>query len=202
MLDLARIEAGKLDVAAVDTDLGALVRDVSAMFRQRAELAGLRFHSELAAPHPQLVRADDRRLRQILINLLGNAVKFTSAGEVRLAVRSTPLDSDQWRIVFEVTDTGIGIEADELQRIFDPFYQVAERNSEGIGLGLAITRRLVEAMGGQLNVNSEPRQRHDVHVHDGVPGRAGTSALAPAEPPSVKVIAGRRRTRARRRRPR
>jgi PAS domain S-box-containing protein len=124
VLDLARIEAGKLEVAAVDTDLGALVRDVSAMFRQRAEHAGLRFHSELTAPYPQLVRADDRRLRQILINLLGNAVKFTPAGEVRLAVGWAP--------------------------------RPAARNSEGIGLGLAITRRLVEAMEGELAVESEP----------------------------------------------
>jgi CheY-like chemotaxis protein/anti-sigma regulatory factor (Ser/Thr protein kinase) len=156
VLDLARIEAGKLDVAAVDTDLGALVRDVSAMFRQRAEHAGLRFHSELTAPYPQFVRADDRRLRQILINLLGNAVKFTPAGEVRLAVRSTQLAIDRWSVVFEVADTGVGISAQDLQRIFEPFYQVAARNSEGIGLGLAITRRLVEAMGGELVVASEP----------------------------------------------
>jgi CheY-like chemotaxis protein len=156
VLDLARIEAGKLDVAAVDTDLGALVRDVSAMFRQRAELAGLTFLSELTPPHPQLVRADDRRLRQVLINLLGNAVKFTPSGQVRLAVRSTQLDRDRWRIAFEVADTGIGIAADDLERIFDPFYQVAGRSSEGIGLGLAITRRLVEAMGGELAVASEP----------------------------------------------
>jgi PAS domain S-box-containing protein len=156
VLDLARIEAGKLEVAAVDTDLGALVRDVSAMFRQRAEHAGLRFHSELTAPYPQLVRADDRRLRQILINLLGNAVKFTPAGEVRLAVRSAPLAADRWSVVFEVADTGVGISAEHSQRIFEPFYQVAARNSEGIGLGLAITRRLVEAMEGELAVESEP----------------------------------------------
>jgi len=154
VLDLARIEAGKLDVAAVDTDLGALLRDVSAMFRQRAENAGLKFTSELAEPYPELVRADDRRLRQILINLLGNAVKFTPAGEVRLVVRSARTADNRWRISFEVADSGIGIAADDLQRIFDPFYQVAGRNSEGIGLGLAITRRLVDALGGDLAVRS------------------------------------------------
>jgi PAS domain S-box-containing protein len=156
VLDLARIEAGKLDVAAVDTDLGALVRDVSAMFRQRAEHARLVFTSELAEPYPELVRADDRRLRQILINLLGNAVKFTPSGEVRLRVRATRIAGNRWRIVFEVADTGIGIAADDLQRIFDPFFQVAGGNSEGIGLGLAITRRLVDALGGELAVQSAP----------------------------------------------
>jgi PAS domain S-box-containing protein len=158
VLDLARIEAGKLDVAAVDTDLGALVRDVSAMFRQRAELAGLRFTSELAEPYPELVRADDRRLRQILINLLGNAVKFTPAGEIRFAVRSLPVAADRWSIVFEVADTGIGIAPEHVERIFDPFYQVAGRNSEGIGLGLAITRRLVDLLGGELSVRSSAGQ--------------------------------------------
>ena len=155
VLDLARIEAGKIDVAAVDTDLGALVRDVGAMFKPRAEHAGLVFRSELAAPHPQLIRADDRRLRQILINLLGNAVKFTQKGEVCFRVRCAHGSGDQWLIAFEVADTGIGIGDDDLQRIFEPFYQVAGRNSEGIGLGLAITRRLVEAMGGELAVVSE-----------------------------------------------
>jgi PAS domain S-box-containing protein len=156
VLDLARIEAGKLDVAMVDTDLGALVRDVSAMFRQRADHAGLEFTSALAEPHPKLIRADDRRLRQILINLLGNAVKFTPAGAVRLVVRSTPISDERWRVVFEVVDTGVGIAPENLQRIFEPFYQVAGRNSEGIGLGLAITRRLVEALDGTIEVRSEP----------------------------------------------
>jgi PAS domain S-box-containing protein len=155
VLDLARIEAGKLDVVAVDTDLGALVRDVTAMFRQRAEHAGLVFRCELAEPFPELIRADDRRLRQILINLLGNAVKFTPAGEVRLAVHANRSGAQRWRLSFEVADTGIGIAADDLSRVFDPFYQVAGRNSEGIGLGLAITRRLVDALGGALAVQSE-----------------------------------------------
>jgi PAS domain S-box-containing protein len=155
VLDLARIEAGKIDVAAVDTDLGALVRDVSAMFRQRAALAGLTFRSELEAPCPRLIRADDRRLRQILINLLGNAIKFTPSGAVDLRVRSTRGSAERWRVEIDVADTGIGIAPAHIDRIFEPFYQIAGRNSEGIGLGLAITRRLVEALGGELRVASE-----------------------------------------------
>jgi PAS domain S-box-containing protein len=156
VLDLARIEAGTIGVTAVDTDLGALVRDVSAMFRQRAELAGLTFRSELELPYPRLIRADDRRLRQILINLLGNAIKFTPAGVVNLRVRSTRGVGERWRVEFDVADTGIGIAAEHIERVFEPFYQIAGRNSEGIGLGLAITRRLVEALGGELRVASEP----------------------------------------------
>jgi PAS domain S-box-containing protein len=155
VLDLARIEAGKIEVAAVDTDLGALVRDVSAMFRQRAELANLTFRSELESPYPRLIRADDRRLRQILINLLGNAIKFTRVGGVHLRVRSSRGAGERWRVEFEVEDTGIGIAREHIERIFEPFYQIAGRNSEGIGLGLAITRRLVEALDGELRVASE-----------------------------------------------
>jgi len=191
VLDLARIEAGKLDVAAVDTDLDALVRDVSSMFRQRAENAGLEFHSELLAPRPQLIHADDRRLRQVLINLLSNAVKFTPAGEVGLRVRSTHLDGDQWRIGFEVADTGIGIASDDLTRIFDPFYQVAGRNSEGIGLGLAITRRLVEAMGGELSVASEPNVGTTFTLTIEVSGRATDPTRAERQ---VQGYGGRRRS--------
>jgi CheY-like chemotaxis protein len=150
------------------------------MFRQRAEHAGLRFHSKLAAPYPQHIRADDRRLRQILINLLGNAIKFTPAGEVRLVVRSTRLAPERWRVVFEVADTGIGISADDLERIFDPFYQVAGRNSEGIGLGLAITRRLVEAMAGELAVSSEPNvgTKFTLAIETEAQGRAHVPAQA------------------------
>ena len=191
VLDLARIEAGKLDVAAVDTDLDALVRDVSSMFRQRAEHAGLEFHSELSSPRPQLIHADDRRLRQVLINLLSNAVKFTPAGEVALRVRSTHLDGDQWRIGFEVADTGIGIAPDDLTRIFDPFYQVAGRNSEGIGLGLAITRRLVEAMGGELAVASEPNVGTTFTLTIEVPGRATDPTRVERQ---VQGYGGRRRS--------
>lgn len=191
VLDLARIEAGKFEVAAVDTDLGALVRDVSAMFRQRAEHAGLAFHSELASPYPPLVRADDRGLRQVLINLLGNAVKFTKAGEVRLTVQSTRLDSERWRIVFEVADTGIGIAKGDLDRIFEPFYQVAGRNSEGLGLGLAITRRLVEAMDGELTVASEPDAGTTFTLALTVESRAIEPARAE---PHAQGYSGRRRS--------
>jgi PAS domain S-box-containing protein len=195
VLDLARVEAGRLDIAAVDTDLGALIRDVGAMFRQRADNAGLAFRCELEEPYPLRIRADDRRLRQVLINLLGNAVKFTPAGgDVQLEVRARRSAAQHWLITFAVIDTGIGIAEHELPRIFDPFYQVLERKAEGIGLGLAITRRLVEAMAGELKVNSVPGKGTTFTLTLETAELAGGSTLAPAEPPSVKGYRGARRT--------
>jgi PAS domain S-box-containing protein len=192
VLDLARVEAGKLEIAAVDTDLAALVRDVGAMFKQRAENAGLAFRCELVEPHPARIRADDRRLRQVLINLLGNAVKFTPAGEVRLDVRAQRADGGQWLVTFAVADTGIGIAEHELPRIFDPFYQVLERKAEGIGLGLAITRRLVEAMAGELKVDSTPGKGTTFTLTLETAELAGGAARV--EQPSVTGYAGARRT--------
>jgi PAS domain S-box-containing protein len=157
VLDLARVEAGHVEIEAVDTDLSALVRSVEAMFSARAEHAGLSFLCELAPECPQLVTVDDRRLRQVLINLLGNAVKFTPhGGSVSLRVRARATEPLRWRLAFEVADTGIGIAEDDLARIFQPFFQVGRSSAEGLGLGLAITRRLVEAMGGSIGVESEP----------------------------------------------
>jgi CheY-like chemotaxis protein len=194
VLDLARVEAGRLDIAAVDTDLGALVRDVGAMFRQRAENAGLGFRCELEEPYPLRIRADDRRLRQVLINLLGNAVKFTPAGgDVRLAVHARRSAAQQWLVTFAIVDTGIGIAEHDLPRIFDPFYQVLERKAEGIGLGLAITRRLVEAMAGELKVDSVPGKGTTFTLTLEIAELTGSGAPAQAERPSVKGYFGARR---------
>ena len=155
VLDLARVEAGRVEIELVELDLRALVRDVEAMFRTRAEAAGLAFSAELAGTCPERVRADDRRLRQILINLLGNAVKFTPrGGTVTLRVEAQKRVGDEWRLTFIVEDTGIGIAPADLERIFEPFYQVGPSSAEGLGLGLAITRRLTEAMHGHLGVAS------------------------------------------------
>jgi len=155
VLDLARVEAGRVEIELVELDLRALVSDVEAMFRTRAEAAGLEFRAALIEPSPERVRADDRRLRQILINLLGNAVKFTPrGGAVTLRVEAEQRTGDEWRLTFAVEDTGIGIAPADLERIFEPFYQVGPSSAEGLGLGLAITRRLAEAMHGKLGVTS------------------------------------------------
>lgn len=150
ILDLSRIESGRLEIAVREFDVASLVADVVTIIHPLAEAKSLEFTAEVP-DGPFWVRGDEARLRQILINLLGNAVKFTDKGRVALTV--TP--GETWRFV--VSDTGPGISAEDLGRIFEPFEQVGSgmaRRHGGTGLGLAISRRLAEAMGGRLEVQS------------------------------------------------
>jgi signal transduction histidine kinase/CheY-like chemotaxis protein len=156
ILDLSKIDAGRMELAPSDFDLAALVRELAAMFQQPCEekQIGLRI-TGLRTDVPQWVRGDAGKLRQVLINLLGNAVKFTASGRVTLSVEALPESA----CTFVVEDTGIGI-AEEAQRmIFDPFQQgQGARGHGGTGLGLTIARRQVELMGGTLGVQSAPAQ--------------------------------------------
>jgi signal transduction histidine kinase/CheY-like chemotaxis protein len=154
LLDLAKIEAGKLELRDESIDLESLLQHVTDLIRVRADKAGLRFAVERPPALPKRIRGDARALRQVLLNLLGNAIKFTDAGG-SVALKIVQAGS-RWH--FQVRDSGIGIAADQLQNIFEPFHRVenAERRVEGTGLGLAITRRLVEAMRGSITVASEP----------------------------------------------
>lgn len=154
LLDLAKIEAGRLELRDESIDLESLLQHVTDLIRVRADKAGLRFAVERPPALPQRIRGDARALRQVLLNLLGNAVKFTDAGgTVELKIVQA---GNQWR--FQICDSGIGMAADQLQMIFEPFHRVenAARRVEGTGLGLAITRRLVEAMRGSITVDSTP----------------------------------------------
>ena len=130
--------------------------------RMRAEQKNVLFAYEALTPLPPAIRADEKRLRQVLLNLLGNAVKFTDEGYVTLHVsvdqeRELPDGAKTARLLFEVTDSGVGIAPDQLERIFAPFEQVGEsrRRAEGTGLGLSISRKLVKTMGGTLRVTSQ-----------------------------------------------
>jgi len=162
ILDFSKIEAGKLVLEPVNFDLPALLRDVTGLLGQTAAAKGLRLVSEVAPQIPPGVRGDAGRLRQLLLNLVGNGVKFTDSGAV--SVRVTPADgaSDSFATVrFEVVDTGIGIDAMTQQRLFEPFEQAdasTTRRHGGTGLGLSICRRLVELMDGQIGVHSAPGQ--------------------------------------------
>jgi signal transduction histidine kinase/CheY-like chemotaxis protein/ligand-binding sensor domain-containing protein len=152
VLSLAKIEAGRITLEEKAFDLRTLLRDVEQVLRFRAEEKGLRFTIDLQADAlPQAVRGDEMRVRQILINLAGNAVKFTEAGHV--TVRATWRDG---RARFEVEDSGAGIGADELPRLFEPFVQSesGQRSKEGTGLGLALSRNLARVMGGDITVES------------------------------------------------
>jgi signal transduction histidine kinase len=155
LLDLAKIEAGRLELQASLIDLPSLLKHVADLGSVRAAQAGLSFNYSVASHLPTQVQGDERALRQILLNLLGNAVKFTRNGGVRFEVAAPELAGGRCRLRFSVQDTGPGIAPEDLQRIFEPFVRAkADRNVEGTGLGLAITKRLLDAMGGTIEVES------------------------------------------------
>lgn len=162
VLDLSKIEAGHVQL---DPEIFAprqLLQEIAALLRMRADSKGLRLVEACAAEVPAYVRADLGKLRQILINLLGNAIKFTPSGEVGIQLDSQPATTPGTvGLRFRVHDTGIGIAADAQARIFEPFEQCAgpahsESGQAGTGLGLAITKQYVEMLGGTLSLTSQP----------------------------------------------
>jgi CheY-like chemotaxis protein len=158
VLDLSRIEAGKLEFHPEAVDLTAFLRRITATIDIRLEQKSLPFSVEAGPNLPSTVLVDEKRLRQVLLNLLDNAVKFTERGSVSLRVRRLDGNDAQARLRFEVQDSGVGIAAEHLERIFRPFEQVADapQRISGTGLGLAISRQLVRGMGGDIAVQSEP----------------------------------------------
>ena len=179
VLDLSRVEAGKMEFHPKPVRLGELLTVVADIMRVRAEQRHLHFELELAGGLPLAISVDETRLRQVLLNLLGNAVKFTDHGAVRLRVSPSPSPAPAPLVAavdgsagvsavpevtatahlrFEVLDEGVGIDASQLDIIFDPFEQVgdAARRAGGTGLGLAISRQLVRQMGGDVKVESVP----------------------------------------------
>jgi signal transduction histidine kinase/CHASE1-domain containing sensor protein/DNA-binding NarL/FixJ family response regulator len=164
ILDLSRIEAGRLTLDPTDFNLHDLLDDLEMMFRSRAVAKGLQFSMERTDTVPRAVRADEGKLRQVLFNLLGNAVKFTKSGGVAVRVRADALadgggENNAVRLLVEVEDSGPGIPKEDLANIFDTFQQSeAGRESGGTGLGLAISWRLAEMMGGEIKVVSRVGQ--------------------------------------------
>jgi len=159
VLDFARIEVQRLELTAAPTALAPLLEAAAAAAEQRARDKGIGLRFEPQPGLPDTVVADAKRLRQVLHNLLDNAVKFTDSGHVSLRVRrGAHADPAAARLHFEVEDTGVGLSADELQRVFEPFEQGRGglRQQSGAGLGLSISRQLVRLMGGELRVQSTP----------------------------------------------
>ncbi len=152
VLDLAKVESGKIELYEIDFNLPALLNDVSEIIKIRAKHKKINFYLDVANDLPNGVHGDERRLRQILLNLLGNAIKFTDKGSVTLKV-----NFNSSKVYCEVKDTGIGIDSEKLESIFEPFKQVGEQEHQiqGTGLGLAISKNLVELMGGQLCISSQ-----------------------------------------------
>ena len=158
VLDMAKIEAGGISVENAPLDLGEMVRDVIDLMGARAEEKGLRLVLDQSSDFPRFVRTDGAKLRQTLINLVGNAIKFTAQGNVILRLHVSPTDIPQRRmLIIEVEDSVIGIAAEDQEHIFNPFFQAGDLTfQKGTGLGLTITRKYVELMGGRICVESTP----------------------------------------------
>ena len=159
ILDFSKIEAGKLELDPTDVDLRHAVERACGMLAARAHKKGLELVVAVDPEVPALVRADAARLRQVIANLVLNAIKFTPAGEIVVRAHSTPGADGAALLRIEVSDTGIGIEHEALERLFTPFAQAdssTTRNYGGTGLGLAISRQLIELMGGSLGATSAP----------------------------------------------
>ncbi|MCX7278282.1 MAG: ATP-binding protein [Burkholderiales bacterium] len=194
-LDIARIESGKLTLTTKPMPFADLLHEMGDMFEPQARAKGLAFHFDPQGVLPEQVRADEKRLRQILINLLGNAIKFTASGHVRLRVRYA-LEM----AVIDIEDTGPGLSADELERIFEPFARgtssvPANPGAPGAGLGLTIAKMLTDLMGGEMTVTSTPGQGAVFRVKLFLPEIRGgdAKALSPATPRVRRAYLGPRR---------
>ncbi len=151
LLDISKIEAGRIQIERRTVVFGDFLGQIADMFRMQAETRGIGFEYRAAENLPRAVAIDETRLRQVLINLLSNAVKFTDRGTVSLEIAKRGLVTE-----FAVADTGRGIAAADLARIFEPFERAGAGATQGIGLGLTITRLLVQIMGGEITLESEP----------------------------------------------
>jgi signal transduction histidine kinase/CheY-like chemotaxis protein len=157
VLDLSKIEARKLELAPKALHFPSLLQGVVEICQIRAKQKGIDFRYEPDERLPTGISADEKRLRQVLINLLGNAIKFTDQGSVTLRVEPLSLETQTTRIRFSVADTGVGISLEDLNKLFQAFEQVGDktRQAEGTGLGLVISQQIVQLMGGQIQVESK-----------------------------------------------
>ncbi len=161
ILDLSKVEAAKLNLESVPFSLQASLEKVASIITVQAQIKGLEFRRKTAPDVPQLLTGDPLRLEQVLLNLLGNAVKFTLQGGIKLAVTLVDSSAERFVLEFQISDTGIGLSPEQCSGIFLPFTQAdnsTTRRFGGTGLGLSISRRLVALMGGEIRVESEPGQ--------------------------------------------
>ena len=195
ILDFSKIEAGKIDLEAADFHLCECVEATLKTFALRSEEKGLELLCEIAAGTPEIVEGDEGRLRQILTNLVGNAIKFTEAGEVTVTVGPESGEGADGLLHFAVSDTGVGIPEEKLKAIFDPFTQAdssTTRKFGGTGLGLTICSRLAKMMGGRIWVESEVG--HGTKFHFTVRLKSADGVSAPGSnhgaeiPPGARVL--------------
>ena len=184
LLDISRIEAGKMDLRDVEFSMWEMSESVSELFRVTAMKKGISLDYRVDPSIPPRLIGDETRVRQILFNLVGNALKFTFRGHVSVRVAAlSPVRSDHLRVLLTITDTGIGIPDVKLNDIFKPFVQVDDtytRSNQGAGLGLAIVRRLVELMGGSISIESVFGEGTLVHMV--LPFKLPAGATLPTSP--------------------
>ena len=157
ILDLSKIEAGRMELSAIPCSPFKIVDDVANVLKGKAQEKKINLRTEFVGPIPSDIMIDDVRLRQVIMNLVGNSIKFTSEGEVAVVVEQKSV-GDKFKLSFEICDTGIGMTEEQQAKIFDPFVQAdssVTRNFGGTGLGLAICEQIVEAMGGKIQVSSQ-----------------------------------------------
>jgi PAS domain S-box-containing protein len=191
ILDFSKIEARKLDIDVIDFDLRYTVDDTLRSLAPRAHAKGLELACQVAPDVPPALGGDPSRLRQILVNLIGNAVKFTETGEVVVRVKSGPVAGEQVSVTFTVSDTGIGIPSEKHATIFEPFAQAdasTTRKFGGTGLGLTISARLVALMGGSIRVESEPERGTMFEVT--LPFEIRAEAPVPQSPRKLEDLSG------------
>ncbi len=158
ILDFSKIEAGKLDIEKIEFNINTTLENVSSMIMEKAQEKGLEVIFNIDKSVPALIEGDPLRLGQVIINLMNNAVKFTSEGEIELRARMLPLEGEKKILEFTISDTGIGMTHEQLSKLFTAFTQADSSTSRkygGTGLGLTISKQLVEMMGGQIRAESE-----------------------------------------------
>ena len=195
ILDYSKIEAGKLELECIDFNLRECVEEVMQLLAERAQQKGNELLCQISDDVPLGLIGDSGRLRQILTNLVGNAIKFTERGEILVRVTVLEKEEDYGRLCFEIRDTGIGIEPEARNRIFEAFSQAdgtTTRRYGGTGLGLPISKQLVEMMGGEIAVESTPESgstfRFTVCMKTGVPPRPREKALRTEEIKGLHVL--------------
>lgn len=184
LLDDARLDAGQVELQSADFDLFRLLDELGAMMAPLAAEKGLSFATQVDGDVPGHVHADEVRLRQILINLLGNAIKFTVDGGVRLIVSFA-----NGRLVATVSDTGPGISLEDQERVFQAFERGSQKSDSGAGLGLTITLRLAKLMGGEVALDSSPGEGCSVSVHVPVTRSSAAAAADVLAPPMKETYA-------------